>query len=94
MPEKQWSCGCMEVDGKLVQECKQSEFNPVCFRKAQENRPERRVTTQPPPVAPIEVSNPRHVRFLESEIIRTRLEKDAQSTAPQTATVPVPEVKQ
>lgn len=36
MPEKQWSCGCMEVDGKLVNECKVTEFNPACFRKAQE----------------------------------------------------------
>ena len=43
----------MEVDGKLVQECKQSEFNPVCFRKAQENRPERRVDVHQPPVSPV-----------------------------------------
>ena len=57
MPEKQWSCGCMEVDGKLVQECKVTEFNPVCFRKAQENRPERRVDVQQPPVAPVEVKD-------------------------------------
>ena len=46
MPEKQWSCGCMEVDGKLVQECKQSEFNPVCFRKAQEAAKETHVVDE------------------------------------------------
>jgi hypothetical protein len=33
----------MEVDGKLVQECKQSDFNPVCFRKAQLSKPEERL---------------------------------------------------
>lgn len=45
--QKQWSCGCMEVDGQLVDECSQvkpaellqshqrSVYSPVCYRKEQ-----------------------------------------------------------
>lgn len=49
--QKQWSCGCMEVDGQLVDECSQvkpaeplqshqrSVYSPVCYRK-RETEPE------------------------------------------------------
>lgn len=60
--EKQWSCGCMEVDGQLVQQCsqvlpvgeltsdKKSLYSAECFRQTQE---------APAPVeAPVEVAAP------------------------------------
>lgn len=43
--QKQWSCGCIEVDGQLAEECTQvqpsgplqshqrSLYSPVCYRK-------------------------------------------------------------
>lgn len=46
--QKQWSCGCMEVDGQLVQQCsqvqpvgeltsdKRSLYSAECFRQTQE----------------------------------------------------------
>ena len=62
MAEKQWSCGCMEVDGKLVKECKVTEFNPVCFRKLQE------ATAKLPDALPVHDADGKFVGYKVPEV--------------------------
>ena len=71
MSEVKWSCGCHEVDGKLVQECTQSApagelashqlgrpFSPKCFRKAAFPKDHPPVKMTPIPVKPVGPAKP------------------------------------